>query len=163
RTMVLELNVARLEGKLPGSSPQERFTQFIAQIHERDRLHTIFEEYPVLARLIAEQTTRWLEVTLELLGRLVTDFDLLEGAFATSGPLGPLVAVTAGVADPHAGGRSVAILRFESGIRVVYKPKSLSTDVHFQDLQRWLTANGFPCAFRTLTILDRGRYGWSEF
>jgi len=163
RTMVLELNVARLEGKLPGSSPEERFVEFIAQIHERDRLRTIFEEYPVLARLIAEQTTRWLEVTLELLGRLVTDFDLLEERFAASRPLGALADVTADVADPHAGGRSVAILRFASGIRVVYKPKSLSTDLHFQDLLRWLTANGFPRDFRTLTILDRGRYGWSEF
>src|SRR5262249_8756090 len=142
RTMVLELNVARLEGKLPGSSPQERFAQFISQVHDRARLHAILEEYPVLARLLAEQTTRWLEVTLEVLGRLVTDFDLLEGAFATSGPLGVLTDVSADLADPHAGGRSVVILRFGSGVRVVYKPKSMSTDLHFQDLLRWLTQNG---------------------
>ena len=163
RTMVLELNVARLEGTLPGSSSEERFSQFIAQIHDRARLQTIFEEYPVLARLLAEQTTRWLDVTLEVLGRLLADFDELERAFASSGPLGPLAGVSADLADPHAGGRSVVILRFGSGVRVVYKPKSLSTDLHFQDLLRWLTASGYPREFKTLTILDRGRYGWSEY
>ena len=163
RTMVLELNAARLEGTLSGSSAEERFASFVAQLHSPSCLRTIFEEYPVLARLIAKQTTRWVTQSLELLERLAQDVDALEHAFAGGQRLGLVVGVSQDLADQHDGGRSVAIVRFSSGVRVVYKPKSLAVDAHFQDVVRWLTAEGFAPCFRPLTILDRGMYGWSEF
>ncbi len=163
RTMVLELNVARLEGKLAGATSEDRFDSFVSQLHDLSRLREIFEEYPVLARLIAEQTSRWVAVSLELLDRLSQDFESLESAFAGRGSLGPLVEVSEGLADPRDGGRSVVIAKFGSGARVVYKPKSLAAEVHFQHVLRWLNAEGFAREFRTLTILDRGRYGWVEF
>jgi type 2 lantibiotic biosynthesis protein LanM len=163
RAMVLELNVARLEETLVGSTSEERFASFITQLHDPSRLRTLFEEYPVLARLLAEQTNRWVTVSLELLGRLSEDFDTLEEAFGGAQGLGSLVGVSMELADPHAGGRSVAIVKFSSGTSIVYKPKSLAVDAHFQDVLRWLTAEGFAPGFRTLTILDRSTYGWSEF
>jgi len=162
RTMVLELNAARLEERLSGSTAEERFASFAAQLHAPGCLRTLFEEYPVLARLVAEQSTRWVTVGLELLERLAEDFAALEKAFAGGERLGSLVGVSQD-ADPHDGGRSVAIVRFSSGVRVVYKPKPLAVDAHFQEVLRWLTAEGFAPGMRPLTILDRGRYGWSEF
>ena len=161
--MVLELNVARLEGELTGSTSEERFASFVAGLHDPARLRKLFAEYPVLARLIAEHTSRWVAVSLELLERLSKDADALARAFAAGGRLGSLERVSGRLADPHDGGRSVAIARFGSGVRVVYKPKSLSVDAHFQDLLQWLTAEGFVPGFRTLAILDRGSYGWVEF
>jgi class II lanthipeptide synthase len=163
RAMVLELNVARLEERLAGSTAEERFASFITQLHDSRRLRGLFEEYPVLARLVAEQTNRWVTVSLELLDRLSQDLEALEQAFGDAQGLGSLVGVSMDLADPHGGGRSVGIVKFSSGTRIVYKPKSLAVDAHFQQALRWLTAEGFAPAFRTLTILDRGTYGWSEF
>ncbi len=163
RTMVLELNVARLEGILTGATSEERFASFTAQFWDPTRLRAFFEEYPVLARLIAEQTTRWVTVSLELLERLSADFDALRSVFGGGQALGSLVDISAGLSDPHDGGRSVAIVRFGSGTRVVYKPKPVTVDVHFQDVLRWLTAEGFTPGFRSLTIMDRDSYGWAEF
>jgi type 2 lantibiotic biosynthesis protein LanM len=163
RTLVLELNVARLEGTLIGSTPEERFASFLTQLRDPARLRVLLEEYPVLARLVAEQTRRWVAVGLELLERASIDCHALERSFAGTGPLGSLTAIAGGLGDPHAGGRSVAILTFSSGTRIVYKPKLLAVDAHFQDLLRWLTAEGCSPGFRTLTILDRGSYGWVEF
>ena len=163
RTMVLELNVARLTGTLAGSTAEDRFASFITQLHAPDRLRELFEEYPVLGRLIAEATTRWVDVSLEFLERLATDRPSLEAAFGTGGALGPLVGATGGLADPHHGGRSVLIAAFASGTRIVYKPTSLSVDAHFQHLLHWVSARGFTPEFRALTMLDRGGYGWMEF
>jgi class II lanthipeptide synthase len=163
RTMVLELNVARLEETLAGSTSEERFASFIDQLHDSHRLRELFEEYPVLARLAAEQTNRWVTVSLELLDRLSQDFDALEQAFTDAQGLGSLVGVSMDLADPHGGGRSVGIVKFSSGARIVYKPKSMAVDAHFQQALQWLTGEGFAPTFRTLTILDRGTYGWSEF
>lgn len=55
------------------------------------------------------------------------------------------------------------IARFSSGFKVVYKPKSLAVDVHFQELLTWLNDQGYHAPFRRLKILDRGAYGWVEF
>jgi type 2 lantibiotic biosynthesis protein LanM len=55
------------------------------------------------------------------------------------------------------------IARFESGLQVVYKPRSLAVDVHFQELLAWLNQRGSHLPFRTLRVLDRGTHGWVEF
>jgi len=60
-------------------------------------------------------------------------------------------------------GRSVLIAKFSSGLHMVYKPRTLSVDVHFQELLAWLNGRGDHPPFRTLQILDRGDHGWMEF
>ena len=55
------------------------------------------------------------------------------------------------------------IAEFSSGLRVVYKPRDLAVDVHFQELLSWLNERGDHPPFRTLKILNRGTHGWAEF
>ena len=49
RTVVLELNVARLRGLLLGESTEERFASFIARIQWPEVRLEFFREYPVWA------------------------------------------------------------------------------------------------------------------
>lgn len=163
QTLVLELNVARVAGTLDGPTAEARFAAFIGRFRSADRLRELFEEYPVLARLIVEHTGRWVDVGLELLERLAADAAALGTAFGLGGPLGRAVDVRSGLADPHERGRSVAVVRFSSGARIVYKPKPLAIDAHFQELLAWLSAEGFTPAFRPLTIVRRDGYAWEEF
>ena len=55
------------------------------------------------------------------------------------------------------------IAEFSFGLKVVYKPRPLSLDVHFQELLDWLNRRGEHPPLRTLRILDRGTHGWVEF
>ncbi len=68
-----------------------------------------------------------------------------------------------GVGDLHRGGRSVAILDFSSGLRLVYKPRPLAVDRAFYGLLEWLNRVGGCPPLRILTTLDRGSHGWVEF
>ena len=43
-------------------------------------------------------------------------------------------------ADRHRGGRSVVLATFESGLVLVYKPKSLAVDRHFQETLAWMNS-----------------------
>jgi lantibiotic modifying enzyme len=45
---------------------------------------------------------------------------------------GRLAEAVAGAGDTHRRGRSVLIARFEDGLKLVYKPRSIAVDVHFQ-------------------------------
>jgi type 2 lantibiotic biosynthesis protein LanM len=163
RTMTLELNIARLEGELEGDTPEERFRNFLERLRQPDYLRSFLRDYPVLARSLVEQTQRWVAVSLEFIERLCRDWAEIKAAFTPEADPGLLVAVAGGLADTHRGGRSVIIAKFSSGLRLVYKPKSLAVDAHFQELLRWLNALGAEPSLRTLRVLDRGSYGWMEY
>ena len=163
RTMVLELNVARLQGLLTNDTPSERFWSFVKRLRQRDVVLSLFQEYPVLARQIKICIEHWLKVSIEFIKHLYTNWDAICTTFSTDIYPGYLVALFGDVGDSHRGGRSVMIAQFESGLKVVYKPKNLSVDVHFQHLLTWLNERGNHPPFQTLKVLNCGTYGWVEF
>ncbi len=163
QTMVLELNVARLEGKLLGETTRERLIDFLHKLEQKQSSLEILQEYPVLARQIVIYLEQWVEVSLEFLERLCQDWELICDRFSGDSPLGMLVKIRSGAGDSHKKGRSVFILEFSSGLKLVYKPKSLGIDEHLQELLIWLNQQGLELPFAILKILNRGEYGWVEF
>ena len=163
RTMVLELNIARLEGRLEGNSSKERFESFLLLLRDRDFSLNLLREYPVLARQIMICADQWIAFSLEFLQSLCTDWAGIQDIFSPGGHPGALVEVNGTVGDRHRGGRSVLICRFDSGFQLVYKPRPLSLDVHFQELLEWTNRHTSDVSFRTLKILNRDHYGWVEF
>ena len=163
RTLILEVNVARLEQKLEGDTPEARFEHFSQLISQPEPLTQLLKEYPVLAREIFRTTERWLNTSVELLARLTGDLDELTGKLSPHCDLGHLEGLSASAGDSHRGGRSVSILTFDSGLKLVYKPRPMSVDIHFNELLAWLNARGTHPPFRTTQTIDRGEYGWSEF
>ncbi|ABA24949.1 Lanthionine synthetase C-like protein (plasmid) [Trichormus variabilis ATCC 29413] len=161
-TLVLELNVARLQGLLTGDTAEERFSSFVQRLQTGEARLMLWQEYPVLARLIIEEIQRWVTTSLEFLQRLGDDWEEICHHFQPNNP-GKLIKIQRGAGDSHHGGRSVFILEFESGWQLVYKPRSLAVDEHFQELLLWLNQQGTHPPFKTLKILNRGDYGWMEF
>lgn len=162
RTLVLELHVSRLEGKLQGETPEERFGSFISSLREPGTSLEILRRYPVLARDACRHVEQWVTTNLEMMERFAADRGEICARFADGEDGSRIVAVQCGLSDRHDGGRSVAILTFESGLRVVYKPKSLAIDVRFQELIAWLNQRGAAPPLRCAAVLDHGSYGWME-
>lgn len=163
RTLVLELNVARLQGLLAGDTPQARFESFVERLADPEVALALLADYPVLARQLTICLDLWSEVSLEFLGRLCADWDIIRRTFSPDDDPGLLIEVAGGAGDTHRGGRSVMIAAFESGFQLVYKPKSMAVDEHFQELLVWLNRRGCNPSLYILTILDRMEYGWVEF
>ena len=161
--MALELNVARLHGVLKGENPEERFHNFCERLRQMDVQLSIAREYPGLLRLLYIATVNWVDYSLELLERLAKDWDLIRANLAADAEPGGLTSIAAGAGDTHRHGRTVAILEFSTGFKLVYKPHSQSVDVHFGEFLEWINQAGFETPFRILKIIDRGCYGWSEF
>jgi type 2 lantibiotic biosynthesis protein LanM len=163
RTLVLELNVARLRGQLYGDTPEQRFQSFTQQLCQREVALNILQEYPVLARQVIICIDHWVKASVEFLQHLCQDWDQLRVRFTPDGDPGVLVEMSAGEGDSHRDGRSVIIAKFSSGFRIVYKPRSLSLDIHFQELLQWMNERGDHPPFQLLSIIDRGHHGWIEF
>lgn len=163
RTLVLELNIARLQEELSGDTPLERFFNFIDKLRDNEQALAILADYPVLARQLVLCIVQWKEVCLEFIGRLGRDWPAICSHFWPNEEPGVLEVLAGGAGDTHRGGRSVMIARFTSGLQIVYKPKSLAVDIHFQDLVHWLNDRGCDPPLRGLAMLDCGDYGWVEF
>ncbi|WP_211716010.1 type 2 lanthipeptide synthetase LanM family protein [Nocardiopsis sp. MG754419] len=163
RTAVLELNVARLEGRLTSGSPEERYEEFVGQLARPERMREFWSEYPVLARITAERVDQWVRHNLALLADLAQDWPAIRERLRVPEGTRTLTEASLGLGDRHAGGRSVSSLRFDSGFRLIYKPRPLSVDAHFQELLEWTNDNGQPTPFRVLDVVDAGDHGWVEF
>ncbi|WP_457033056.1 type 2 lanthipeptide synthetase LanM family protein [Kitasatospora sp. P5_F3] len=163
RSLVLELNVDRVTGRLTGETSQQRFADFVRRSSTRAGLRALLVEYPVLARLLAQHCERSVEVWAELLARYEADRPaLVETLLAGTDP-GPLVEVRTGSGDAHEGGRTVALLRFANGATVVYKPRPLAVHRHFNEVAQWYGARLPGLGPRTLVVLERPGYGWVEY
>jgi type 2 lantibiotic biosynthesis protein LanM len=163
RTLVLELNVARVAGQLAGDTAQDRFADFASQLATSPALAALFEEYPVLARLLGQACENAVDSLLELLGRFDADrADIVKELLGGVDP-GVLTAVELDGGDLHQGGRAVAILRFAGGEKVVYKPRCQRMQTYFAELVSWLNGNVPGLDLRAPAALARDGYGWVEF
>ncbi|WP_214409115.1 type 2 lanthipeptide synthetase LanM family protein [Sphaerisporangium fuscum] len=162
RTLVLELNVMRVGRRLAGSTPQERFADFVRRFQRPEAVAALCEEYPVLARLLVEEASRFADVRLEMLERFARDRAEIVRALLGGADPGALVKAAVG-GDTHQSGRSVAVLSFAGGARVVYKPRPQAVHRHFNAALAWLNDRVAGLDLIRLTVVDRGRYGWVEF
>jgi type 2 lantibiotic biosynthesis protein LanM len=162
RTLILELNISRLEGRLEGESPEARFASFIESLRDPAEAGAILARYPVLAREAARHVEQWSASNLETLGRFAADRgEVTRRLFGGRDP-GLVTALEPGRGDRHHGGRTVTILTFGSGRRLVYKPRSLAVDAWFQELLLWLNGRGADPQLLPLKVIDRGAHGWME-
>ncbi|WP_369216630.1 type 2 lanthipeptide synthetase LanM family protein [Streptomyces flavofungini] len=163
RTLVLELNVLRVRGGLTGETPEDRFKDFLRGLADPAYALGLLKDYPVLARDLVRVVDNWVCTRVEFARHLLTGLPELLARLGTPETLGAVREVVFNAGDSHRSGRSVAIVRFADGRKVVYKPRSLAVDVHFQDLLRRLNTLGVRPGLRTLWIVDHGDHGWTEF
>ncbi|HWL86222.1 MAG TPA: type 2 lanthipeptide synthetase LanM family protein [Polyangiaceae bacterium] len=192
--MVLELNVARLEERLQGETPEARCRYYVETLLEQPaEWERLFDEYHGLARILCTTLQRWVNAVCEVLEHLSADFPRLATDLLRSEHRLRLVELTGGLSDPHRGGRGVWKLVFAPAravseektsepLRVVYKPRPLAVEVHFQALLAFCNdgarrgalhfehvrhaarprgGDDFPM-FRRLRVLDCGEHGWVE-
>src|SRR5262245_22526752 len=152
-------NAAEAAGHLQGSSTS-LYENFIAEM-KAGGFRQLFDEKPVLLRLISTTVRQWIETSREFIQRLDTDLPLIRGVVQAGGQ-GGVIQIEGGFSDPHNGGRSVKIVIFADGSKVVYKPKDLRVDVAWQKLTERLNRAAPPVELRTARALSRDGYGWTE-
>jgi type 2 lantibiotic biosynthesis protein LanM len=126
-------------------------------------LRDYFLDRPVLARLLSHVVDHWITTTAELAARLSADMEVVLEFLGH--PRKPTVVcdVIGGLSDPHEGGRSVSILVFEGGNRLVYKPRDVGLDRAWARFLDWLRAHGAPSVPAAPAVLTRESYGWTEW
>ena len=143
----------------PGTSLYDRFTADM----KAGGFRRLFEEKPVLLRLIALVTRQWIDTSRELVTRLDADLPAIRRDILRSNTDSPVASIAGEFSDPHNGGRSVRILSFEDGARIVYKPKDLRLDIAWHDLVERLNKDAPPIDLKAVRAIASDGYGWTEF
>jgi type 2 lantibiotic biosynthesis protein LanM len=152
-------NAAETAGHRQGS-PTSLYEKFVAEM-KAGGFRQMFDDKPVLLRLISTIIRQWVETSREFIQRLDADLPFIREAVQAGGQ-GGVIQIEGGFSDPHNGGRSVKIVVFADGSKVVYKPKDLRVDVACQELIDRLNRAVPPVELRTARALARDGYGWTE-
>jgi len=153
-------SLVRQIGRLGGCQSTEQYRKFIRKMLAGELLD-FFQEYPVLARLVATVTDFWVNNLCEFLQRLASDWSTIQETF--QGELGQVVVIQPGLSDAHHNGRSVIKITFESGLRLIYKPKDLGLEEAYFQLVTWFNENGIPQQLKVLQLINCSDYGWVEY
>ena len=162
RSLLEELHLHRDAGLLRGDDPEERFDDFVERTRTRAGLAALRTAHPgafATARLRADRAAA---VTMEVLDHIAADRALIAATIPGVSEDAPVERVGLGSGDPHRDGRSVALVRFADGGRVVHRPRDVRVDVAWngflQDLARLGVAD-----LRTIATLDCGDHGYAEY
>jgi type 2 lantibiotic biosynthesis protein LanM len=152
-----------LQVETESSSNKTHYTRFVEQLLQ-DGLLTFFQKYPVLGRLVATAVEFWVESIAEFLERLDQDQVAIQQTFTTTlQQLGKVTTIEPSLSDPHDRGRTVMTIAFESGLKLVYKPKNLALEAAFNDFLGWCNQKSNSLALKIVQVLNRDHYGWVEY
>jgi type 2 lantibiotic biosynthesis protein LanM len=155
--------IARNAGEAPKHAHgTSRYDQFVTDM-KAGGFRRLFEEKPVLLRLIAVMTRQWIETSREFALRLAADLPAIRRDILGSNAESPVAKIEGDLSDPHNGGRSVRIVTFADGSRVVYKPKDLRLDIAWRKLVERLNGANPPIELKAVRAIARDGYGWTEF
>jgi type 2 lantibiotic biosynthesis protein LanM len=139
-----------------------QYDQFVAEM-KAGGFRRLFEDKPVLLRLTASITRQWIDTSREFVTRLDADLAMIRRDLLHTSTRSRIARIEGELSDPHNHGRSVRIVSFGDGTRIVYKPKDLRLDAAWHALVERLNLGGAPVELKAVRTLARDGYGWTEF
>jgi type 2 lantibiotic biosynthesis protein LanM len=126
-------------------------------------LRALLVDRPVLARRLGIQCVNHVAAVSELVHRLTADLPAIRRFAALSAVQAEVSELQIGSGDVHRGGRSVAVVCFTDGGRIVYKPRPGQLQAHLGPLLAWYQRQLPNWAPRLPRTLVRAGYCWEEF
>ena len=123
----------------------------------------LYARYPALAFIIGHGIAQWFDASKEMIERLVDDLSSLSKTFTGGDPICLLDDVSMDTGDIHDNGRSVALLTFNQGFKVAYKPKDLRIVDQVQRLFHRINLVSGIELLHVRALLVRESYAWEEF
>lgn len=161
RLLVLELNAARVTGRLDGADAAQRWTQFLALSSQRAFWDGLKGPYPTLLPRVETILRNRCAASLRFAERWAAGRDSLEDLCGA--PPGELERLSFGAGDSHCGGQTVSLLQCQGG-KLVYKPRPLAVDLALREFITELGAfHGGGMSIRVPRVALREDHGWAEF
>ncbi|SEL83250.1 type 2 lantibiotic biosynthesis protein LanM [Butyrivibrio sp. ob235] len=166
RTLISEIHVEKNLCNLEGDNGNKRYLFYMDHIWaSRDYVQKFYTEYKELLEMqlvIFDNAYNSIREMIERIGENYHDLvDLID-----AGGKNPLITdVQTGLGDSHRLGRTVSMLKFSNGKKVIYKPRSLRAETGFADYSK-AVSEGLGLGDRSLyeiKAISREDYGFIEY
>lgn len=161
RTLILEMNFCKLEGSLNGGDPESEYRDYAENwLNDQEYFMELLNAYPALLRLLIDVLENTVQFYAEILENYQKDESAIRSEFGYHAS--EFVQLTVGGSDSHMHGKSVAVITYADGSKLVYKPHSIQVEYKYQKFLQWL-GEKTNIQMKTYRILDERDYGWEEF
>jgi type 2 lantibiotic biosynthesis protein LanM len=142
----------------------EIYREFVEEMRN-GRLLQLFDEYPVLARLISNSVEQWVTNVANLCSRFLRDAPGLSKLLEYD--LDPLAGVIldahSELSDRHDGGSTAVAITLRHGNRLVYKPRGADGELAWRRVIDRIARKGVELEVGSPAILDRRTHHWSTW
>lgn len=161
RLIVLEFAAAQSTGMLDAPSSSNSYEMFAECLQDTGFSEALLKRNPHLCELLSVICQNWRAASLEFLEHLHADWHALQHhfPFALSDKV---TAIRSSLGDTHRHGRSVMIIEFSSGQKLVYKPRNLAVEVHYGRFASWFNSAAGEDMIRCVDALNMETHGWCE-
>lgn len=140
KIIAVKLEEYKLNNKFSTSGTENRFSEFIKNtFKDKNSIINLYEEYPVLARVITTRTMYLMQNWIELLERVNADYLEIEKIIKVKSL--NLTDIKLSTGDSHEKGNSVSVIYFNKN-KLIYKPRNLQINSAFEIFFSWLQDKG---------------------
>ncbi|MCI2928350.1 type 2 lanthipeptide synthetase LanM [Staphylococcus hominis] len=162
QTIIHDINRLKKLEVLDGKDKYARFQSYLIKRFEtKNNIKEFYNEYPNLIRILVTRIEYFKENLNELLLAVnEEEFILFKESLGIQSE--KIFSINMSMGDTHDNGKSVAILEFDDGKKVVYKPKSLKIASKIDGLMQYLNEN-HNTQFYIIKRLVKDNYTFEEF
>ncbi|HEE8868266.1 type 2 lanthipeptide synthetase LanM family protein [Staphylococcus aureus] len=161
KTLLDEMKNLDNEGSISGKDNKEKYKNFNTLFGKREQLNEFFSKNTELETTLSLVLEKKVNYIAEVISNTQKNWEELSRYFNIS-QNEKIEKLKIDSGDTHQNGKSVCIIKFTDGHKLVYKPRSMDIDSQFQTFLDILKAEQVD-DFLTFRILSFPHYGWSEF
>lgn len=163
RVGILEVNTLSSGGDLGNGTEEEKYRVYEELCSTPEYLQELNDRYPALHPMIDRSLSNVTRYFVNLLENLENKYHDISSMYAQpGGEIGALLSIDLGQGDSHCGGKTVAIIEFENA-KVVYKPRSMKTELGMNELYRFCNEIARKELFKQIKTTDYGDFGVMEY
>lgn len=138
RTLLRELYRLRSQNLLAGDTPKHRYRSFRKWMHSEAGHAELVSRYPRLFRAVEERLALSVAYLRQIISEVEKNSGRLHWLLRVPPCLPQIESIIMGRGDSHNGGKTVTHILFADIGRVLYKPRSVESEVGYNRFVEWL-------------------------
>lgn len=165
KSIIFEIGYIKKKNQLKGETPEARMEYFLSTyMTNHENIISFYKEYYAVTKLAASIVKSELKYVTDILDNIKKEKQEIERCFDMGDIAKGIKTIRLGQGDIHQDGKSVVIIEFVNGIKVIYKPHRMEIDLRFEKLMGWLKDNILGLHdYKAPKIITKSGYGFSEY
>lgn len=164
KTIILEINIATENNWLKGETPEARANYFkYVLLKNNDYINEVYLEYPSLVKLLISTLENYINYVYGIIEATESEMSSLETFFECS--LGNVLNLETSFGDSHNGGKTVAVINFTTGVKLVLKPRNMILESKFNQFIELInkSTDSNILDLRYAKVYNTKKFSWMEY